>query len=56
MKYCKSCNVSYNTPLDHCILCNGELEVKDGLNHELVYKYGECKKNQIEIFLKVIFF
>jgi hypothetical protein len=57
MKYCKSCNVSYNTPLEHCILCNGELENKDGHEHELVYKYGECKKkSRSRFFLRLFLF
>jgi hypothetical protein len=26
MKYCKTCHVHYDSDLEHCILCNGELE------------------------------
>lgn len=26
MKYCKTCKLSYNTPLSHCLFCNSPLE------------------------------
>jgi len=57
MKYCKSCNVKYNTPLSHCMLCNGELESHDIKQDELVFKYGECKKkSKSKFFIRLFIF
>ncbi len=42
MKYCKTCHVHYDTTLDHCMLCNGELDVENDI--EVVYKFTECNK------------
>lgn len=59
MKYCKSCHVHYDTDLEHCILCNGELE-QEG-DQISVYKFSDVTKrstsrffNRFFIFINVI--
>ncbi|MBU1094459.1 MAG: hypothetical protein KKH01_08360 [Firmicutes bacterium] len=59
MKYCKSCHVHYDTDLEHCILCNGELE-QEG-DQISVYKFSDITKrsasrffNRFFIFINVI--
>jgi hypothetical protein len=55
MKYCKTCHVHYDTPIDHCILCNGELET-EGTNH-LTYKFTEMqKKPASRLFIRIFYF
>ncbi len=55
MKYCKSCHVHYDTDLDHCILCNGELEQEGKV--ESVYKFSEMKKTPaIKFFYRLFLF
>jgi heme/copper-type cytochrome/quinol oxidase subunit 4 len=50
MKYCKYCNLHYNTPLDHCLFCNNEL-MKTNLKSqeqmmEQTYHYPEFQKRK----------
>lgn len=42
MKYCKTCHVHYDTTLDHCMLCNGELDHENEI--EVSYKFTACAK------------
>ncbi len=47
MKYCKCCNLHYNTPLKHCLFCNNELEfTKEEQTLEQAYHYPEFKKKK----------
>jgi hypothetical protein len=45
MKYCKTCKVHYNTPLDHCMLCNGDLD--DDKKNETIYKFQDYVKKGV---------
>lgn len=55
MKYCKSCHVHYDTTLEHCILCNGELE-QEG-EDESVYKFSDIiKKSRSKFFYRLFLF
>ncbi len=54
MKYCKSCHVHYDTSLEHCILCNGELE-QEG-DHIAIYKFSEISKRPLSRFFIRFFF
>ncbi|WP_312368886.1 DUF6320 domain-containing protein [Lachnoclostridium sp.] len=50
MRYCKYCNLHYNTPLDHCLFCNNEL-TKTNLENsqqrmEQTYLYPEFQKRK----------
>jgi uncharacterized protein DUF6320 len=42
MRYCKTCHIHYDTDLDHCLLCDGELEIKD--DDQSVYKFKDITK------------
>ncbi|MDY0295418.1 MAG: DUF6320 domain-containing protein [Acholeplasmataceae bacterium] len=53
MKYCKTCHVHYDTTLEHCILCNGELENED--EKEVTYKFSECQKRKTSRFFHRLF-
>jgi len=53
MKYCKTCHVHYDTTLEHCMLCNGELE-SDG-NVTETYKFSECEKRKASRFFHRLF-
>jgi hypothetical protein len=53
MKYCKTCHVHYDTTLEHCMLCNGELE-SDG-NEQETYKFSECEKRKASRFFHRLF-
>lgn len=55
MKYCKSCHVHYDTTLDHCMLCNGELENVEN-STESTYKFTEIKKRPASRFFYRFFF
>lgn len=47
MKYCKYCNLHYNTPLVHCLFCSNELEhATEEHTLELTYSYPEFKKKK----------
>lgn len=55
MKYCKTCHVHYDTPLEHCMLCNGELE--DDHQGEVTYKFSEyINKKSSRFFYRLFFF
>lgn len=53
MKYCKTCRVHYDTDLEHCMLCNGELEHE----HDTVvtYKFTEVEKKKASHFFHRLF-
>jgi len=44
MKYCKTCDIHYDTPIDHCLFCQGDLV--DESNQELAYKFTPVKKKK----------
>lgn len=44
MKYCKNCQVKYDTPLNECLLCDSTLQYYD--NKESVYKFTTYKKKK----------
>lgn len=53
MKYCKTCHVHYDTNLEHCMLCNGELENE---NDSIVsYKFPEIQKKKASRFFHRLF-
>jgi hypothetical protein len=55
MKYCKTCHVHYDTPIDHCILCNGELDSEG--SEVLTYKFTEMqKKPASRLFIRIFYF
>jgi len=53
MKYCKTCHVHYDTTLEHCMLCNGELENED--EQEVTFKFNECHKRKTSRFFHRLF-
>ena len=53
MKYCKTCHVHYDTDLEHCMLCNGELEKEEQDVSE--YKFPEIQKRKISRFFHRLF-
>ena len=53
MKYCKTCHVHYQTDLNHCILCNGELEKTD--DQPEVFNFTVCKKRSVSRFFYRLF-
>lgn len=59
MKYCKYCNIKYNTPLEHCMFCNNELMNTPGEGidvNDLVYHYPQFeKKKNVRRFLLRLF-
>jgi len=53
MKYCKTCHVHYDTTLEHCLLCNGELERE---NEQIeTYKFAEIEKKKRSRFFHRLF-
>ena len=47
MKYCKSCKLSYNTPLSQCLFCNSPLDTKQNGSEDIVdYKYPSITKHK----------
>ncbi len=47
MRYCRTCNLSYNTPLAHCLFCNSQLEDCEGLtNNASDYYYPQFQKQK----------
>ncbi len=48
MKYCKTCQVHYDTTLEHCILCNGDLD-HDG-EKESTFKFNVMRKRSTSTF------
>lgn len=53
MKYCESCHVHYDTTLEHCMLCNGDLDKED--NTVETYKFTENKKRRASRFFQRLF-
>lgn len=53
MKYCKSCHVHYDTTLEHCMFCNGELE--DNHTKPTTYKFTELNKKKSSRFFHRLF-
>jgi hypothetical protein len=53
MKYCKTCHVHYDTTLEHCLLCNGELELED--DKEVTYKFTEYSSKKASRFFYRLF-
>ena len=55
MRYCKTCHVHYDTDLEHCMLCGGDLEVTE--NDQSVYKFKEItKKSRSNFFYRFFVF
>jgi hypothetical protein len=59
MRYCKTCHIHYDTDLEHCLLCDGELEISADDQSE--YKFKDITKKprsnffyRLFIFLNVI--
>lgn len=48
MKYCKTCHVHYDSDLEHCLLCNGDLE-QEG-EAVSVFKFTEMTKRSTSKF------
>lgn len=53
MKYCKTCHIHYDTPLETCMFCNAELE--DNQQDVLSYKFAEVKKRSASRFFYRLF-
>ena len=43
MKYCKTCDIHYDTPLEHCMFCHGDLE---GDDRSVKYKFSPVTKTK----------
>lgn len=55
MKYCKTCKVHYDTTLEDCILCNGELDNEN--NTEPTYKFAPVtKRSKSRFYLRLFYF
>lgn len=55
MRYCKTCHVHYDTDIEHCILCGGDLEI--GENDQSVFKFKEItKKSRSNFFYRLFVF
>lgn len=59
MRYCKTCKIHYDTDLEHCMFCDGDLEIDD--NDQSKYKFKEASKKpksnffyRLFIFLNII--
>ena len=50
MKYCRTCKISYNTPLNDCLFCNNALE-KVNATKEMNYYPPVAKRSRIARFL-----
>ncbi len=47
MKSCKICNLSYNTPLAHCLFCNNQLEDSEHFSKAISdYYYPQFKRQK----------
>lgn len=53
MKYCKSCHVHYDTSLEHCMLCNGDLEKENDCVE--TYKFPDIEKKKTSRFFHRLF-
>lgn len=59
MKYCKTCNLSYNTPLTHCLFCNNQLEGEEELSNltpDYHYPQFQKQKRARKYFKKILSF
>ena len=55
MRYCKTCHIHYDTDLENCMLCGGELEHQE--NDLSVYKFKEMsKKSKANFFYRLFIF
>jgi len=55
MKYCKTCRVHYDSDLEHCILCNGDLEQED--QTVSVFKFAEMtRKSTSKFFIRLFIY
>ncbi len=59
MRYCKTCNIHYDTDLEHCMFCDGDLEIDK--DDQSTYKFKEVSKKpksnffyRLFIFLNII--
>jgi len=59
MRYCKTCKIHYDTDLEHCMFCDGDLEIEK--DDQSTYKFKEASKKpksnffyRLFIFLNVI--
>lgn len=58
MKYCKSCNIKYEAPLEHCLFCNNPLIAMDSLPARPADSYPLYQKmhHRRKAFLKIMSF
>lgn len=55
MRYCKTCDIHYDTDLDHCMLCDGELEISS--NDQVTYKFKPLtKKTRTNFYYRLFIF
>lgn len=55
MRYCKTCQIHYDTDLIHCIFCNGELEIPE--DDQTSYKFKPItKKRHLGFFFRLFVF
>lgn len=53
MRFCDDCNVSYDTPLKHCLFCGGELSVHEP--DHVTYKFTPFQKRRSWVFFYRLF-
>lgn len=56
MRYCKSCNINYHTPLTNCMFCNNELQKLNNTPEEHLYPPIVSKRKHGHFLLKLCFF
>lgn len=56
MKYCKSCNVSVNSPAERCPLCYSALAIKDNTPEPLAYPDLSEKAAQYNLIFRILLF
>jgi len=55
MRYCKTCKIHYDTDLEHCMFCDGDLEIEH--NDQSSYKFKEAsKKPKSNFFYRLFIF
>lgn len=55
MRYCKTCHIHYDTDLEHCLLCDGELEIPADDQSE--YKFKDItKKPKFNFYYRLFIF
>ncbi len=55
MRYCKTCHIHYDQDLEHCILCDGELEIEE--KDQSTYKFKTItKKTRTNFFYRLFIF